>query len=529
MPVLEVTLSEYEERCKTRHGKREAAEKVRRGQLVIVPGGALATPLWQPLDGPQTLAYHSKADELFYGGSAGGGKSELVLGLSSTLHRKSIIFRREYGQLKDLISRSREIIGEKGHYNGTDKIWTGIPGNRTLEFGAVQYEHDKQKYKGRPHDLKSFDELPDFLESQYRFLIAWNRTTIPGQRCRVVSTGNPPSTAEGEWVLAYWGPWLDRQHPNPAQPGDLRWYAVVDGKDVEREDGTPFEHKGELLTPKSRTFIPASVQDNPYLLNTGYVTTLQNLPEPLRSQLLYGDFKADRDDDPWQVIPTEWVLMAQRRWLERVQQRLPLGPLSALGVDVARGGKDQTVISRRYGTFFAELDAHPGSSTPDGPGVARIVLLAWMRGAYVNLDVIGIGSSAYDSTVALIPREKVRPVNFGGGSDKTDRSGTLKMRNLRAEGYWGLREALDPVHGEDLALPPDAELKSDLCAPRWKPTPSGILIESKEEIAERIGRSTDKGDAVVYAHMDGPVNPGLPVSSTPPDRPAGFRPYGVTR
>jgi len=31
-------------------------------------------PVWVPFPGPQTMAYHSTADELFYGGGAGGGK-----------------------------------------------------------------------------------------------------------------------------------------------------------------------------------------------------------------------------------------------------------------------------------------------------------------------------------------------------------------------------------------------------------------------------------------------------------------------
>lgn len=457
--------------------------------------------IWGPLVGPQTQAYFSEADELFYGGQAGGGKSDLLLGLAATAHLKSIIFRREFPQLKEIILRSKELFSDFARFNGQEKLWQGLPGNRLLEFGAVQHEDDKQKYKGRPHDLKAFDELPDFSESQYRFLTAWNRTTHPKQRCRIVCTGNPPSTAEGEWVLKYWGPWLDRQHPNPADPGELRWFVVIDGEDVEVEDGSPIQHNGESLQPKSRTFIPASVKDNPYLLQSGYITTLQNLPEPLRSQLLYGDFKAEREDDPWQVIPTQWVLLAQKRWQE---QEKPDLPLSSLGVDVARGGKDKTVIARRYGNWFAPLDAYPGSVTPDGPKVASLVTLAYEEGAYINIDIISVGSSPYDCLVAQGLKEKVNPVNFAAGSDKKDRSGRLKMRNKRAEGWWGLRESLDPVNGDDLALPPDPELKSDLCAPRWSNSSAGILIESKEDIEERIKRSTDKGDAVVYAHMDGP-------------------------
>src|SRR5690606_36015276 len=68
----------------------------------------------------------------------------------------------------------------------------------------------------------------------FTFIKTWNRTTTLGQRCRVVATGNPPTTAEGLWVIEYWGPWLDPRHPNPAKPGELRWYVEMDdGRDAE--------------------------------------------------------------------------------------------------------------------------------------------------------------------------------------------------------------------------------------------------------------------------------------------------------
>jgi len=54
---------------------------------------------------------------------------------------------------------------------------------------------------------------------------------------------------------------------------------------------------------------PAEVENVP----AGYVTTLQGLPEPMRSQLLYGDFSVGREDDAWQVIPTAWIKAAMDR------------------------------------------------------------------------------------------------------------------------------------------------------------------------------------------------------------------------
>ena len=46
---------------------------------------------WVPNPGPQTEAFFSKADEVFYGGQAGGGKTDLLLGLALTAHTKSLV------------------------------------------------------------------------------------------------------------------------------------------------------------------------------------------------------------------------------------------------------------------------------------------------------------------------------------------------------------------------------------------------------------------------------------------------------
>ena len=442
-------------------------------------------------------AYLSEADELFYGGSAGGGKTDLLVGLAITAHKKAIIFRRELRQQRDIIERARGLLNASGaRYNGQDLLWRDIPGGRSLEFGAVQYEPDVERYQGRAHDLKAFDELTHFTEYQYRYLIGWNRTTDPTQRCRVVATGNPPLTPEGEWVVQRWGAWLDPQHPNPAEPGELRWYAVIDGEDKELESSAPIVWQGEDITPKSRTFIPARLSDNPYLLETDYGATVQALPEPLRSKLLYGDFGLGFQDDPWQIIPTAWVIAAQERWEQRER---PTTPLTALGVDVARGGGDKTLLAKRYDNWFDELGKHPGAETPNGQEVARLVIEALTNEpqATAAVDVIGVGASVYD--ILTMHNVPVQPVNFSEGTNERDASGRLAFVNKRALYWWRMREALDPDSGMDLALPPDRELRADLTAPRWSMTARGIQVEDKEAVKKRIGRSPDSGDAVVLA------------------------------
>jgi len=97
----------------------------------------------------------------------------------------------------------------------------------------------------------------------------------------------------------------------------------------------------------------------------------------------------------------------------------------------------------------------------------------------------------------------VSPCNFAEGTTTRDKSGQLGFVNKRAEFYWRMREALNPADGENLALPPDRELRADLCAPKWKLAARGIQIESKDDIVKRLGRSTDCGDAVVMARYEG--------------------------
>jgi hypothetical protein len=474
-------------------------------------------PLWIPLPGPQAAALASPADVLGYGGAAGGGKTDLILGLAITQHRRSIIFRREATQGRGLIDRAREILGDIGRINEATGVWRGLPGGRQIEFAGVKDTGDEQKFRGRPHDLVAFDEGDHFTEYQVRFLQGWLRTTVPDQRCRVVIAFNPPATAAGRWLLNYFGPWIDTKHPATAAPGELRWYATLpDGREVERPDGQPFTAGPETITPRSRTFIPSKVSDNPFLLKTGYVGQLQALPEPLRSQLLHGDFAAGLQDDPWQVIPTVWVEAAQARWRSEGHGGRPL---TALGVDVARGGADQTVLAPRHGLWFGHLRKYPGMATPDGPAVVELVgqvLLEARAGQslrdpprpVVNVDVIGVGSSVYDGCRGR--NWNVQPINFASAIDRTDSAGVLTFVNLRAYAYWAMREALDPANPLKLQLPPDPELLADLTAPRWSMLAGGVKIEAKDDLARRIGRSPDCGDAAVLALLmpatgDGPA------------------------
>lgn len=460
-----------------------------------------SAPVWTPQPGPQTLAYHSTADIIGYGGAAGGGKSFLGLGLAAMKHRRSVIYRREFPSLSSLIEDSRLVLNPKGDQHSRDSFneslhrWRLYNPDRLIQFWSINDAGDLQKKKGNPFDLMVFDEGTEYPESFVRFMMGWNRTTIPDLHCQTLITFNPPMDAMGEWVTRFFLPWLaflapnEYQYARPAAPGELRWFAMVGDKEIERHNSEPFEHNGEVITPKSRTFIPASLDDNPILKATGYGATIAAMPAEFRD-VLRGNFAAGRKVNPRQVIHAADVRAAQARWTPT-----PLHAQTVVGADLVRGGSNQMVIAKWHSRWLAPLVKIPGVEIPDGPTAAVRIIEESEPGVDIGVDIIGIGASPYDSLVAL----GIFPiaVNFGAGTDLRDKSKRLTFRNIRAAAYWLFKEALEDPES-DIALPPDDELLADLCAVLVKNYNGGkVLLEDKEEVKARLGRSPDCADAVV--------------------------------
>lgn len=483
-----------------------------REQVISLVRDDTERTIWRPQVGRQMEALRSEAFITGYGGAAGGGKSDLIAGLALTRHKRALIVRHEKVQTQGIIQRFEEVLGSTSGYNSQQSIWR-VDG-RIIEFAGIADPNDHKKFQGRPHDLKAFDEVTEMREAQVRFIMGWTRTNDPGQRARVLMTFNPPTTAEGRWVLDFFAPWLDDKHPNPAKPGELRWFTTIQGKDLECASAAPFVmFKGEplydfdpadfgaekVITPKSRTFIPSRVTDNYFYVKTGYIETLQSLPEPLRSQMLNGDFQAGVEDDEWQVIPTAWIDAAMARWKPRDKK----GIMDSMGVDVAVGGRDNLVISPRYGSWFDELVMIPGREIDQetaGPVTAGHVIRHRKHSAPVHVDVIGWGLT----TANFLTENNVQTIRVNAAAKSVERSrdGQLTFANKRAELVWRMREALDPTNDDPGALPPDPELRSDLAAYKWKPSKGGIIVRSKDEMKVELGRSPDKGDAVCMANMD---------------------------
>jgi hypothetical protein len=457
---------------------------------------------WIPTVGPQRDAYHSPADILLYGGQAGGGKTALVLGLAFTAHRRSLILRRRYVDLNAIIEDALAINGSRDGFNGSAPPRLRTADGRLIEFGAANHPGDEDSWRGQPHDLLAIDEATQFTDQQVRFLMGWVRTTDPDQRTRTVMATNPPSSATGEWVIGMFRPWLDITHPNPAKGGELRWFVTApDGSDLEVPGPEPIELEGRMLRPMSRSFIPARLGDNPYLVRTDYGAKLDALPEPLRSAVRDGNFMAARPDADHQVIPSDWLRAAQARWTPRPPDGLAM---TAIGVDVAAGGKDSTVLAARYDFWFAPLIVVPGRNTPTPSSVAALVVQHRRHSALVIVDV---GGGYGGGVVEHLKGNDASVTAFNGSNAAMGRTldRSLGFVNKRSEAWWRLREALDLSQAFDspIAIPDDPILFADLTAPTFGVGPRGIAVEGKDDIKTRIGRSPDRGDAVVMAWADG--------------------------
>lgn len=501
--------------------KLEAMSPEKYAELAKTVMQATADVKWTPNEGIQTDAYYSEADILWYGGAAGGGKSDLELGLAFNQHKKSMVVRQQYTDLQPLIDRAIEINGTKNGFNGSPPPRLTISEGHQIDFVGVKDLAGIKNTQGKARDLLCIDEAVQIPEAVIRLLMGWVRTTDPNQRCRVVLASNPPLSDEGLWITTMFAPWIDPNHPNPAKSGELRWYVsdeygddvCVEGAGVYEfnEDGLPVpselhEDDDNAYTATSRTFIPARLKDNPALMSTGYKKTLDNMPEPYRSALRDGKIWGARQDHQLQLIPSEWVQAAMDRWTRKPPNS---APQCCLGVDIAQGGNDDTVIAPRHDFWFAPMLVEKGRDTPTGRDVAGLIMKHRLNGSHIVLDMGGgYGGATLEQLEQVIDKKYlIQHKGSHKGIGKTE-GGSLPFYNRRAELFYRLREALDPSQagGSDLMLPNDPQLFGQLCSIRIdkKSMDSHVIrLEPKVDLVKRIGTSPDKADAVSMAWSAG--------------------------
>lgn len=234
--------------------------------------------IWSPQD-RQVAFMERLEDEAFYGGAAGGGKSDSLiieaLRQVDIPYYKGLIIRKTYPELSELIEKSQRYYPAafpKADYNSSSHTWT-FPSKAKIIFGAMQHEKDKLKYQGKAYDFIGFDELTHFTFDEYIYLQSRNRPNGPGTRVYRRSTGNPGGIGHS---------WVKERFIDAGKPGETIWELA----NVVFPDG----HSEKRW--QSRVFIPSSVFDNKILLanDPDYLARLALLPGKVRDALLYGDW-----------------------------------------------------------------------------------------------------------------------------------------------------------------------------------------------------------------------------------------------
>lgn len=218
----------------------------------------------------------------------------------------------------------------------------------------------------------------------------------------------------------------------------------------------------------------------------------------LYANRVLGEFHSGSEDS---VLPLSWVEAAVERWYEWHSGGRPSNVgRGVYGVDVARGGADLTCVAKRVGAVIEDLVTYNVADT----AVLATTVDSMMRHRtdHAVVDIIGVGAGVGDILVNPLENHgfnrSVTRYNAGRKSTRRDRSGELGFKNQRAALWWYMREVLDPAFGPVLAIPDDDELLAELTAPTWWVTPSNeIAVESKDDLRERLGRSTDRADAVL--------------------------------
>lgn len=221
---------------------------------------------WTPQP-KQALALECPADELLFGGAAGGGKTDFLLadfldGVKFGASHRGILFRRSYPELEEVITRSKELYSRiGGNYSVQKAVWS-FPGGATLKLRYIESDSDVLNYQGHQYSWIGWDEIGNAAtDYAYRYMLSRLRSAA-GVPCRTRATANPGGPGH-VWVKQ----------------------RFIDG----HPSGHIFKDEESGMT---RCFIKSYLSDNEVLLKAdpGYVNRLNMLPEHLRRALRDGDW-----------------------------------------------------------------------------------------------------------------------------------------------------------------------------------------------------------------------------------------------
>ena len=253
---------------------------------------------FMPNEGPQTDFLAAAEKDVLYGGAAGGGKSFAMLidplRYCHIKEHRALILRRSMPELRELIDKSRELYPKafKGaKFREVEKLWN-FPSGAKIEFGFLEKDADVYRYQGQAYSWIGFDEITHLpTEFGWNYLASRLRTTNPELQTYLRCTANPGGVG---------AQWVKKRYVEASEPN----------KTFKGKDGL------------TRKFIPALLQDNPYLAEDGeYERMLQSLPAVQRRQLLEGNWDVSEGAAFAEFTPDVHVITPFElpAWWERVK------------------------------------------------------------------------------------------------------------------------------------------------------------------------------------------------------------------
>lgn len=509
-------------------------------------------PAWKPMREdrnrpgyvlPQSIAFDCTASIIGYGGAAGGGKSDWLIGMALMKAKNAIIYRKTYSGFEALTRRFSEIVGDKYIKQGAVFRVDPPTGFRSITAERIVLAQlnneikDREKYQGRPYDLICFDESTQFTRASVEYLMQWNRSADASQRCQVLLTFNPPTSPEGLWVKDYFAPWLNKAHhlygkvesgqvmhrvAIPTADGQSSTFHYLnEAKTVTHDPVTGVELKQPLETI-SITFVKSLLSDNLFFQNSDYATRLRNQSDTNMARIMLdGDFDTDFKDGILSVFkPHHWAKCVER-W--KALQALPTHPPDVVAIDAAKGGDDDMVVQLGY------------RITEQGNEDQFIYLAPLkVRGALVNthvlqwhwltsqipdlldarlfvIDVVGGAGetiAAYlEAEVAARHKKSNNVIRFQGGRNSNwrtindwatgqPRPGAMAYANDITAAW---NTAAEAQQHTETCTPPDEELQRQCLSRNYKNTDGNYQLEPKDSFSQRLGRSPDHADAYSMA------------------------------
>lgn len=198
------------------------------------------------------------------------------------------------------------------------------------------------------------------------------------------------------------------------------------------------------------------------------------------------------------LIPYEWVEIANKRWQDLKEEGFETKKKCRLGVDVAGMGRDTSVLAPRYGNYLGEFEVHNSGGVADHMHVVGMTVpYLKQKGVKAFVDTIGEGAGVYSRLKELGYKASYSCKFSESANNLHDVTDVYTFANMRAYLYWAVRDWLDPKNGFQPAVPPNDLFMQECTEVHWKFQSSGsIIIEAKEDIKKRLGRSPDFLDAL---------------------------------